>query len=221
MFNINKTPIIIISAPRTGSTALGSYLSRKFLNIKYFPEPDFTGNLDIVKFEKHFLSGNNFILKAHAFNLPKYNPSTIKIVCYTDLTYKIRIRRKDVAKQVVSLYIASSRGEKYHFKKAQYDLNDTIPIDKIKMIACIDFIIEKNKILENNNTQFDLDIFYEDIVIPDNDYHIVPKPTNYENLVEITRLLLENRNKVVSPPGYDPGSLIFQTNAMTTSAKAR
>ena len=193
MFNINKTPIVIISSPRTGSTALGSYLSKVFPNIKYFPEPDFTDKLDLIEFEKHFLLGNDFILKAHAFNFPNYNPEIVKLVCYTDLTYKIRIRRKDIAKQIASLYIAQERGEKYHFKYPS-DLNDTISIDKIKILKCIDYIVNKNKILENSDIQFDLDLFYEDIDIPDNNYYIVPKPTNYNNLYEIVKLLLSRKS---------------------------
>jgi hypothetical protein len=97
--------------------------------------------------------------------------------------YRIRIRRKDLVKQVTSFYIAQARGNKWHFKN-NIQLNDTITIDPIRINDTIKFIKETNKNLDNCSITFDEDIWYEDLLNIDmTGFHRTPEPINYNEII--------------------------------------
>jgi len=192
MFTINKTPILILSTPRTGSSVLGAYI--KLLcnkDITYFQEPDYSGQEEIDKFQNYFNSSKDFILKCHFIHLDRYGTDVSKYLL--DNAYKIRIRRKDFVKQVASLYIAEARNNSWHFQNPeQLNLIDTVDINTAKIKQSILFLKYANYKLDRAPINFDLDLYYEDLpTINDAGYYIAPKPSNYNELLDTIKNLLK------------------------------
>ena len=193
MFTITKTPILIISSPRTGSSVLGSYIQKLCSkDIRYFREPDYNGVQGMEEFYHYFSQSKDLILKFHYMHLDRYR---------TDITdyllsnaYKIRIRRRNFINQVASIYIAMARGKKWHFKKNdQLTLVDSIPIDLEIIKKYISYMASANDKLNSAPINFDLDLFYEDLPkMTDDDYYIVPKPSNYDEILDTIAKLIQN-----------------------------
>lgn len=192
---INRTltpPILLISSPRTGSTAVGDYL-KKFCsdpNVKYFPEPDFFGKKSMDAFVNYVSLSKNFIVKIHVDCLEEY-PRDIQNFLLSDQTTKIRIRRRDHINQIASLYTSKYRKNTYHFFKDTIESHvaDTVPIDDYKNLDwVIGFIFRTNKMLDESTIPFDIDLYYEDLpVMNDSKFLVVPKPINYNELLESIR----------------------------------
>ena len=187
MFQINKRPIVVLSAPRTGSTALTAYI-RKTCNdntIQAFYEPDAVGGR-INEFLEVYNKNKNFIVKTHLMNIERYSPEISNFFTTSDSVFRIRIQRKDLIKQIVSFYIAVSRGNKWHYRHAnELDIVDKIDIDHNMLQAHVKHIIRSNKILKESQINFDLDLFYEDLPKMDNlSFYVNPKPTNYQEILD-------------------------------------
>ena len=190
-YKITKTPVLILSTPRTGSTVLGMYIKSICENtdIVYWSEPDDTN--DLSKFLKFFQYSKYFILKTHYINLHRYGTDVVDYLL--NETYKIRIRRKDFVKQVASLHIAIVRNNGYHFRnKDQLNLVDTIPIDIAHIQKHIDYLKNANSLLDTAPVKFDLDLYYEDLPeINDSGFYITPKPSNYSELLDTIKKLVD------------------------------
>lgn len=190
MYKITKTPVLILSTPRTGSTVLGMYIKSicEHPDTLYWPEPDDTGHLD--KFLRYFKYSKYFILKTHYINLHRYGTDVVDYLL--DEPYKIRIRRKDFIKQIASLHTAIVRNKGYHFRdKDQLNLVDTIPIDVEHIQTHIDYLKDANAMLDNAPINFDLDLYYEDLPeINDSGFYITPKPSNYDELLDTIKKLV-------------------------------
>jgi len=187
-----KTPIIILTAPRTGSTVLGSYIQSMYnKEIKYFLEPDYNGQKEVDNFSNYSKQSNNFIFKCHFIFLHKYDRELIDHLL--SKAYKIRLRRRDFIKQVASLEIAHCRKQRWHYtSKYHLWLNDTVPIDIESIKQNITFLREANSSLDNANINFDLDLYYEDFPKINNaGFYITPKPLNYNELLDIIKSLVE------------------------------
>jgi LPS sulfotransferase NodH len=195
MFTITKTPVLILSTPRSGSTALGAYIkSLCKKDIYYFQEPDYYGQPEINNFKKYFYSNpsKNFILKCHFINLHRYGTDVSPYLL--DNAYKIRIRRKDFVKQIASFYIAKKRDHRWHFENAeQLNFVDTIPINTLHIKQYITYIKDANYKLDHASVNFDLDLYYEDLPdINDAGYYIAPKPDNYNELLATIQELIRD-----------------------------
>jgi hypothetical protein len=192
MFKINKTPILILSTPRTGSTVLGAYIKSLFgKDIPYFIEPDYFGQVGISKFQNYFNISKEFILKCHFIRLDRYGTDISDYLLHE--AYKIRIRRKDFVKQAASLYIAMER-KQYHFRNIeQLNFVDNISINTKKIThGVISYLKYANYKLDSAPVNFDLDLYYEDLPnINDADFYIVPKPSNYNELLDTIKKLVE------------------------------
>jgi LPS sulfotransferase NodH len=196
MFKINKTPILILATPRTGSSVLGAYIKSVFKkDIPYFQEPDYSGQEEINEFRNYFNHSKDFILKCHFIHLDRYGTDISDYLLRE--AYKIRIRRKDFVKQVASLYIAEERNNYWHFRNTeQLNLVDTVLIDTAKIKQSISYLKYANYRLDCAPVNFDLDLYYEDLpIINDAGYYIVPKPSNYNELLDIIKKFV----KVVEP----------------------
>ena len=191
MFTITKTPILILSSPRTGSTVLTAYIkSMCEKDIGYFQEPDYYGQLEIDKFKEYFNHSKNFILKCHFMYLHRYGTTVSEYLL--DNAYKIRIRRKDFVKQVASLYIARTRNNQFHYQnKEELNFVDTISINTRHINQYIMYLKTTNYKLDHASVNFDLDLYYEDLpAINDAGFYIAPKPANYDELLDtITKLV--------------------------------
>jgi LPS sulfotransferase NodH len=183
MFNITKTPILILSSPRTGSTVLGSHL-RTLYDVPYFREPDQHGDEQMTDFRNYFSQSKNFILKCHHIYLNRYGSDATKYLI--ENAYKIRIRRKNIVEQIASYYVAIQRVKFGFTHKNELNLVDTVDIDIMKIKKHIFYINYANLVLNSSTINFDLDLYYEDLPkINDAGYYVVPKPTNYNELLSI------------------------------------
>jgi hypothetical protein len=206
MFNISKVPVLILSTPRTGSSALGSYLCSIIgKDMTFFNEPDFALDSHMPVFENYYKNSNRFILKLHAFNTHLYRKDIIEYLTTSDDVYRISISRKNVVEQIASYYIAQLRDKKFHynFKHELSKYDDIVSLDIHTLNVCIKKILEANMSLEKTSVKFNEHVFYEDI--PDMkvvdtswwresqenaEFFKTPKPKNYDELCKVIRALM-------------------------------
>jgi hypothetical protein len=204
MIDIKKFPIIIISSPRTGSTPLAYELKNRY-NITLFNEPfNRTAknvNQNTLLDDQHKLvsfiknNDNNFILKLHIHDLHRYPNDILKIINDHQCTL-IRIRRRDIVSQVVSLYIETERDIWGYYKDyvntetMDEFTNSEIPI-KIDLIMCIKKVIDINNELNKLTYIFDHDVWYEDLIFKDQTFITTPKPNNYNLIKETVKPYIE------------------------------
>jgi LPS sulfotransferase NodH len=190
-----KFPIVIISSPRSGSTPLAFELKNKH-NVELFNEPFSQHSSksepnDEEKTRLISLLKNNdsrFILKIHLDDLKFYPEEIIKLI-ETHNCHLIRIRRRDIVKQCVSLYIELQRNIWGYYKdfinqKEIDSLTDTsLPINQSMIKHCVKRITKVNGELNSLSYVFDQDVWYEDLVF-DETFIITPKPNNYDIIKE-------------------------------------
>lgn len=190
MFTINRTPILILSAPRTGSTVLGEYIKQHCANksIPYFAEPDY--EVDTMdRFTNFFSKSTYFILKMHYSHLYRYSTEIQNFLLTDSQVYRIRIQRRSVNSQVASWYIALCRDNHWHFK-SNTQPNDKIEIDLYKIEYCIGWIKYCNQILAECTLPFDQNLIYEDLPEMTNlGYVKTPEPSNYLEILDAVNSL--------------------------------
>jgi len=185
-----KTPLLILAAPRSGSTALGQYLLNYFPTASYIPEPDWILHksnvmksfIDNIKDHNH-----NFIVKILFYRFKWFYDKDTKDFLLSSTTSKIRLRRRDVVSQMASLYIAMYRNWIYHYlDKNNLNQHDPIEIkDDQNMDWVIHEILNANKLLDNCDIKFDLDLYYEDLPSLDGTgFNKTPLPENYVDIKE-------------------------------------
>lgn len=199
----NKLPILILSTPRTGSTALLKYIQKQCsVDTEIFMEPT-TGNWqpdstdwqtgeEMDRFVKIASNTSNFIVKDHIHTFYKHSLQHQHLLLST-ATFKIRLQRRNFAEQVASRYIVWCRKE-WHYTVDKVDktiYNVPIRSDVIWQIAIT--LRKINQQLEHTNIQFDLDLFYEDLCslfdLDSTGFLETPKPANYEDLVNYIRVI--------------------------------
>jgi hypothetical protein len=190
MFAITKTPIVILSAPRTGSTALCNNIKNNCpSDVRYFVEPTWAGGEYITQFKECFYNGEKFILKSHLTFLHRLGIPIAEQLAYSKNVFRIRLLRNNVVKQIASHYIARVRNNQWHFKNVQ-ELNDIIDIDVDALKESVQIIKHANNSLKNTNIAFDLELIYEDLQLEDTEYVVVPKTVKYTDvLVAVENLL--------------------------------
>lgn len=192
---INKLPVLIVSSPRTGSTPLLHYVQKCCgEDIPFFMEPT-TGNWQPGKkdwstgkvMEEFIATARNskrFIVKDHIHTLHKHDPSILKSLL-SESTYKIRLQRRDTIKQVASRYIVWHRNLWHHdINTKEADQQEDIPLHSDVVLTIHGYINAINKMLIDSNIEFDLDVFYEDLVFEGIGFISTPKPRNYNELLE-------------------------------------
>ena len=202
--NIDKFPIIILSSPRTGSTVLAEILSKKFPTLELFSEPDShrkkLGARDSMDGFSNYSNGSNqYILKCHLINLSKYPPNLIEKIINHE-AFLIKIKRKSIIDQMVSTYIELVRKMWYYdmvtFEKYK---DEKIPIESAIIEDAVKIIKEANESFNKIQIEYDLEIYYEDLVNIINDNYkirsnIAPKPINRNEIYEaIEHHLLNNK----------------------------
>lgn len=209
MFLITRTPVVILSAPRTGSCALGEFISNSFVpSIDYVYEPIRTninsfeiGNLsrdkyfwyneNIVSFILHIRNNLPFVFKEHLINLPKYETDLAKYLSYDPAPFRIRLQRKDTVKQISSLFIARMR-KKWFMSKGDLNIPYTVKMDETVLKECVSFIQDSNRVLANTDIKFDLDLWFEDLPeLPNDIFMLETKPTNYDEVMEAVNKLIK------------------------------
>lgn len=189
-FYITKPTTLILSSPRTGSTMLGEYVKTcsVYPGARYFIEPSYTGKLE--EFQKYFAISKLFVLKAHYSHLDQYGTDIVEYLLKH--AFLIRIRRRDIVKQIASFYIAQARQFKWHFTQPEeLAMNDIVPIKHNNLASTVEEIFEFNNAIDSSTIKFDLDLYYEDLPkIQNTKYFLTPQPQNYQELLaEVEKLV--------------------------------
>jgi len=173
--HIENKPILILSSPRTGSTMLADSIAEK-TGRRFFNEPA----QKTITFHKFLIYDNrqkNYVLKEHTLTfLQKYTDYINQPL------YKIRIRRRNLIDQVISNYIAVNR-KQWLFNEGE-TITDTIKLDKGYLNDSLEFIKRFNKETDLFEHKIDLDLYYEDLNIPNSTTIPTPKPLNHKELTE-------------------------------------
>jgi LPS sulfotransferase NodH len=181
MVTVTKYPVLIIGAPRTGTTVLSRQVREHNPNLKeYFHEP----SKDMIQFQKFLEYGKNnddYLIKLQGKQLSEYPDWFLKKLSSNDM-FIIKMRRLDIIKQITSFYIASSRNKWYYGRDIDW-VAEEIKIDLRLINNSITHIETENTIVDQIN--YDVEVLYESIenVIP-NDVHSLktPQPSNYEEI---------------------------------------
>lgn len=195
MFPITKRPIVILSAPRTGSTVLGEYIKKMCddRTINYFAEPEHEENNLMEKFLTYYHAGDNYIVKTHLYNINKFPANIAEFFTTSDSVFRIRLLRRSFVDQVTSYYIAVARNKKWVFQKNKdrdYE-PDTIEIDKQLLEHHIRFVYRCNLVLRESQLNFDLNLYYEDFPAMNNvNIYKNPRPTNYKVIWDTSREIM-------------------------------
>jgi hypothetical protein len=168
MFSDLKLPIVIISSIRTGSTGLLFELEKIFLEKGISPvvlnEPIVYNNKSdsVIPFLKS-INTNQFILKVHAYDLQYYPKYFIKKL--ENNSYNIiRLRRKSIIDQCLSLYISLYTKIWINTTETNKQLeNTTIEISEQLLHKTIEDVKKFNKAIDNCAYKFSLDLIYEDL----------------------------------------------------------
>lgn len=177
MLQISTLPIVIISSPRTGSTALAIALKHK-LGGELFNEPG-NDDLRLNDFLRYSSMKKDYILKEHAGKfLEKYSKFDL-----TDCTI-IRINRKDLVSQAISNYISNKRKKWFYTDNDQHYQNESITYDEPFLRQCFHFTKTQNTMCDNFKGRVDFDLFYEDIITELSTSEKTIRPKNYQELLE-------------------------------------
>ena len=188
-----KLPIIILSSKRTGSTALMNNLYgeiKKDNNVQLFCEPS-QNNLFSGPFEHNTLldllktieKNDSYIVKAHAYDFLKDFPDCIKDIVVAHSCFLVRIRRKNLVNQVASHYLASQNNIWGHSQSITH--TPSLPIDIERIHNSIKVISVYNDAIDNFPAKFDLDTFYEDLILSNQMKTVeTPKPDNYNLILQ-------------------------------------
>lgn len=189
---LKKFPIIIFSNYRTGSTALGYYLSKK-TSFPFINEPIYDHH------KKHFdllISCRNAGNKNYILNFMAEHAEQdyfYKKILEED-SFKIKLQRKNKIDQISSFYIAhmtDNWATKNTTNVNEYD----IKMDLYALKHAIKTILYNDSLLDSCKTKFDSSLLYEDLGFLD-DIHLkltVP-PKNITIVKKLVETLLPYHN---------------------------
>lgn len=174
--------IIIISTPRSGSSALTRMIAKKY-EYNWFIEPEAAENpvQNLDDFNSAFDKKEKFILKVHSLNISKYRDDIQKYIKFNPDLYRIKLRRKDIIAQTTSLYI-SWLTRVFHFRpwqkqeKLVININDTLIHDVVK------HMIRHYQSFDNDTIIANQTILYEELTLDDDIIVKNLKPVNYDEL---------------------------------------
>jgi hypothetical protein len=218
-YNITKFPIVILSAPRTGSTALAHEISEQLGDILFINEPFNPHSKEKQELIEISLTNQPYVLKTHIDEFlypeffkkvslePSMNSQRLLLIerIKNNECYVIRVRRRNIAEQIASFYIEMTRSSNnltwkdgywfYHKKsKLPDNIYDPVPLNGEHFDYAIHRSLLCNELLDKFTEQVDLDIWLEDVEINPKELVRTPKPENYleiKNLIK--RKLIEKR----------------------------
>jgi LPS sulfotransferase NodH len=186
--NPQNKSIAIICAPRTGSTAVSDCLAKQY-NLTNFEEafhPAWPQSAIELSKNNKFL----FNLKYDQLNKSNFN----QIMNLYNQSFCVRLRRRDVVKQIASNYLMVQTKIPHYRKQPPQSVynkvNNQIDMDIDVLHHCIRTIKHCNHGLDTWPHPIDVDLFYEDLDLNSSSLYIYPKPSNYSLLVDtITKLM--------------------------------
>ena len=184
ILNIDNKPIAIICAQRTGSTALSDCLARQY-NLTNFEEafhPDCPQSAVDLSNTSRFL----FNIKHDQINDSNFQ----QIINLYNQSFRIRLRRRDVVKQIVSYYLLCSTKIPHYRNPPSQETHNEVHIDMKLLSYCVRAIKNCNQGLDDWSHSVDADLFYEDLTFNNTVLHVYPKPSNYSVLIELVTKML-------------------------------
>jgi hypothetical protein len=169
--HINKWPIVIITYPRTGSTALAEYLAKKY-QVPAFLEPWYPYDKrnaewgeEVFGVKKNFYDfyrnkyNRKYVLKIFANQINHFTPyeQILSTNCF-----KIKLTRENFIDNCVSRYIAENHKKWWQFKNEIVEPY-TVKIDTDIMINSIAQTSFSNYLTNNLNINWDLELTYESL----------------------------------------------------------
>jgi len=180
--------VLILSTPRTGSTALCAMLSNKF-NLIDYNEIFHIDAKNLDSFWNTFKNNTRVIFKIFPDQHTQFTEKEFQLL--VDKSFVIFLERRDIANQVISYHIAS-RTNKPWFKKNEI-INNYI-VDEENIAVSVSNILKLRKEAEKYRKLADISLYYEDIVndIVNKQIQEYPKPDNYDSLkTKIDNMLLK------------------------------
>jgi hypothetical protein len=195
LYSITNSPVIILSSPRTGSSALAigifNQLKNTHDNIQLFNEP--FHHDQFPELTSAINNNTDYVLKVHIKDLLKHHyPKQLLNIISNHQCFLIRIRRRNVVAQITSKYIADLRDVWGYPTAIKYEAVTEINIKKI--IGFISDILDYNKTLDNYPVPFDLDLYYEDLKFSDTGVIRTPQPENYLLIEQLVTYFLRKHN---------------------------
>jgi LPS sulfotransferase NodH len=158
-------------------------LSNNYPNLKLFSEPDENNNMQ--NFIEYASNSNQYILKFHLKQFSKFPPNVIKKIFSND-AFLIRIRRRNIIAQMVSMYIELCRGVWEYFPDTlEKHKDEKIIIDHDTINIAIQTVKNYNNYIDTVKINYDLNLYYEDLVEEFADISptiITPKPINHDEI---------------------------------------
>jgi len=205
MISIPKFPVVIISAPRCGSGALGHALEKWHPDAVFFNEPNFGSPEKLQQFINYAGWHNNYILKIMASSIPLY-PKELQEKFFDGTFFRITLKRSAKIAQIASHYIASKRNV-WHYFPEDTDGYNSINIDiNIPDIDASIAAIKYDNDLVSNLPLADASYMYEDIdkLFPKKNTVVkTPYPANYDAIMTsvTNRYLGSKRIIIMGLPG--------------------
>lgn len=178
--------VIILSTPRSGSTYLGQAISNK-LDCDFFSEPSRPRNNRMKEFFFHANLNKRFVLKEHTL---MYMKNYINIFDKNDFFF-IRLRRKNILKQILSSYISNQR-QNWFYNKSHFK-NDNISLNQQQLIDTCEYIKKFNMASEIYKGRVDFDLYFEDLKFDHSISLPSLKPDNYHELNVWAKDILKNK----------------------------
>lgn len=191
-----KTPVLVFSSYRTGSTALCDNIARQN-SLQNFDEA--LHPLEhpfLIARKKRFFdclnSGDTkFVIKLMPDHITEaYQPLVDRL---SHSAYLIRITRRSVIEQIASFYIATTMNIWHQTQRSQTRDYD-VPIDKTRLQNAKTRIVKTNQDLAAMPYGYHLDLAYEDISF-DTQFMVYKKPGNYEALLNEVAALMDAESR--------------------------
>jgi len=188
---IDKFPVFIVANYRTGSTALAKKIGKMY-DIRSFVEPHLN-NPNIL--HKTFVNKNtrDIVVKIIA-NQIEEDFLYYHLLHNEENCFRIKLLRKDKIDQIASYYVAQQRGIWYQSKYEYNILTDYKVEIKIKQIKnAISKILEVDEIIKNLDSKFDLEMYYEDLILDDYDIPVIKgiPPNNMDEIKDIIQEIIK------------------------------
>ena len=184
---ITRWPVLLYANYRTGSNVLGGGLAIQN-NAKWYPEPIRHAERYKNFIEHYYSQDTRYIVK---FMPDQTNQMKETADLFNSDCFKIKLTRKNEFEQIVSHYIATMRDQ--WIQSSSVVDNYSVGIDYSVLDNVIKIIQENNRSLDNEQTNFDISICYEDLDFTSTatQLHKITPPDNIEILKKIIRRYYE------------------------------
>ena len=188
---IKNRSIVVLGAPRTGSTAFCYALSEKFM-IENYNEVFNPWNAKKEYRIKRFWNNFNLDTKNITKIFPRHDITQEEFELVIKDSFVISLRRRNLVEQIGSFYLLQVTKKAKYYQGQNPKDNWTIDISKNRLKKSIEMIISDVKLATEREKYADMILYYEDIM-PELVNQIIkpyPKPTNYSKLLETIEILL-------------------------------